>query len=109
MTSRHYLTSSDLALDTEAVKRSFASHVEYTLAKDEYSATLRDFYRAISFAVRDRLCDRWNVSAQRAYKAGARRVYYLSLEYLIGRILGNAMLNLGVGAEARAALGDLNI
>src|SRR5262249_7737722 len=94
---------------TDAIKRSFASHVEYTLAKDEYSATLRDFYRAVSYAVRDRLCDRWNVTMQRAYRAGARRVYYLSLEYLIGRIFSNAMLNLGVGTEARAALGDLNI
>src|SRR5262249_51816094 len=107
MTSRHYLTASDLALDADAIKRSFAGHVEYTLAKDEFSATPRDFYRALAFSVRDRLCDRWNVSAQRAYREGARRVYYLSLEYLIGRVLDNAMLNLGVGAEARAALADL--
>src|SRR6266571_7819691 len=107
MTSRHYLTASDLAMDTESVKRSFASHVEYTLAKDEFSATPRDYYRALAYAVRDRLCDRWNVTAQRHHRAGARRVYYLSLEYLIGRVLDNAMLNLGVGAEARAALADL--
>ena len=48
MTDRSYLTSSDLAMDRDSIKRSFASHIEYTLAKDEYSVTQRDFNQAIA-------------------------------------------------------------
>src|SRR5262249_29407519 len=107
MTDRHYLTASDLAMDREAIKRSFAGHVEYTLAKDEYSTTMRDYYQSIAYSVRDRLCDRWNVTQQRYYNEGARRVYYLSLEYLIGPLLEAAMINLGISGDARAALGEL--
>jgi starch phosphorylase len=109
MKDRSYLTSSDLAMDRAAIERSFASHVEYTLAKDEYSVTPRDFYRAIALSVRDRIADRWNKTQQREFRNAERRVYYLSLEYLIGRLLDDAMLALGVTGEARAALADLGI
>src|SRR5690242_8024173 len=106
---RKYLTESDLAMDRGAIKRSLATHVEYTLAKDEYSATPRDFYRAIALAVRDRISDRWNKTQQSVFRNAERRVYYLSLEYLIGRLLEDAMLALGLGREARAALWELKI
>jgi starch phosphorylase len=109
MTDRSYLTSSDLAMDRDSIKRSFASHVEYTLAKDEYSATQRDFYEAIALSVRDRLADRWNKTQQQAFRSAERRVYYLSLEYLIGRVFDDAMLSLGITDEARAALADLGL
>ena len=109
MTDRSYLTSSDLAMDREAIERSFASHVEYTLARDEFSAKPRDFYFALARSIRDRIADRWNKSLQAGYHSNERRVYYLSLEYLIGRLLDDAMLNLGVTGEARAALADLRI
>ena len=109
MKDRSYLTSSDLAMDRSAIERSFASHVEYTIAKDEYSVTPRDFFRAIALSVRDRIADRWNKTQQRTFRAADRRVYYLSLEYLIGRLLDDSMLNLGVTGEARAALSDLGI
>jgi starch phosphorylase len=109
MTDRSYLTSSDLAMDRASIERSFASHVEYTLAKDEYSVTPRDFFRAIALSVRDRISDRWNKTQQKTFRDAGRRVYYLSLEYLIGRLLDDAMLNLGITGEARAALGDLKI
>jgi glucan phosphorylase len=65
MTDRSYLTSSDLAMDRASIERSFASHVEYTLAKDEYSVTPRDFFRAIALSVRDRISDRWNKTQQK--------------------------------------------
>jgi starch phosphorylase len=109
MTDRHYLTESDLAMDRSAILRSFASHVEYTIAKDEYSVTPRDFFRAIALSVRDRIADRWNKTQQETFRGADRRVYYLSLEYLIGRLLEDSMLNLGVTSEARAALADLKI
>jgi starch phosphorylase len=109
MTDRSYLTASDLAMDRAAIERSFASHVEYSLAKDEYTVTPRDFYEALALSVRDRLADRWNKTDQRTFRNAERRVYYLSLEYLVGRLLDDAMLNLGITAEARAALADLGI
>ncbi len=109
MKDRSYLTSSDLGMDKESIDRSFASHVEYTIAKDEYSATPRDFYRAIALSVRDRIADRWNKTQQKTFRAAGRRVYYLSLEYLIGRLLDDSMLNLGITDDARAALADLGL
>ncbi len=109
MKDRSYLTASDLAMDRSAIERSFASHVEYTIAKDEYSVTPRDFYRAIALSVRDRIADRWNKTQQKTFRAAERRVYYLSLEYLIGRLLDDSMLNLGITGEARAAMDDLGI
>jgi starch phosphorylase len=109
MTDRSYLTSSDLAMDRAAIERSFASHVEYTIGKDQYSVTPRDFYRAIALSVRDRIADRWNKTQQKTFRKAERRVYYLSLEYLIGRLLDDSMLNLGLTGEARAALDDLGI
>jgi starch phosphorylase len=109
MTDRSYLTASDLGMDRSAIARTFASHVEYTLAKDEYSSTQRDFYLAIALSVRDRLADRWNKTQQLAFRNSARHVYYLSLEYLIGRVFEDAMLNLGITGEARAALADLDL
>jgi starch phosphorylase len=109
MKDRSFLTSSDLAMDSAAIERTFASHVEYTLAKDEFSATQRDFYRALALSVRDRLADRWNKTQQKSFREADRRVYYLSLEYLIGRLLDDAMLSLGVTAQARAAMSDLGL
>ncbi len=109
MADRHFLTESDLAMDREAIKRSLASHIEYTLAKDEYSVTPRDFYRALALSVRDRIADRWTTTQQQVFRKAERRVYYLSLEFLIGRLLEDAMLNLGVTSDARAALKELDV
>jgi starch phosphorylase len=109
MTDLSYLTDSDLPMDKEAILRSFASHVEYTLAKDQYSVTSRDFYQAIALSVRDRIADRWNKTQQQEFRDAERRVYYLSLEYLVGRLLDDAMLNLGITEQARAAVADLGI
>jgi starch phosphorylase len=109
MKDKSFLTASDLALDRDSFERSFASHVEYTLGKDEYSATPRDFFRAIALSVRDRIADRWNKTQQGVFREAERRVYYLSLEYLVGRLLRDSMLNLGVTREVGGALADLGI
>jgi glycogen phosphorylase len=108
-TKRNYLTEDDLGMDKEAVKRSFAHHVEYTQAKDEFTATPRDFFTSLAFAARDRMCDRWNKTQQSYYRRDSRRIYYLSLEYLLGRLLTNSLLSLGIHDEARGALAELSI
>lgn len=91
----------------ESLKQSFIDHIEYSLAKDEYSATQRDRYRALALTVRDRLIERWIETQQTYYNKDAKRVYYLSLEFLIGRTLGNAIVNLQIEKPLAKAMHEL--
>lgn len=91
----------------ESLQMSFVNHLEYSLAKDEYSATKLDFYKAIALAVRDRLFERWIETQQTYYNFDVKRVYYLSMEYLIGRTLGNSLINLNLYREVEKALCEL--
>lgn len=93
--------------DVESIKKAFMTHVEYTLAKDNYSVTQLDAYMAIAHVVRDHLIERWLKTQQAYYNEDAKRVYYLSLEFLMGRTLGNSLVNLGLLEECHEALHDL--
>ena len=69
----------------------------YAVGKDPEVASQRDWFLAVAFATRDIVVDRWIDFDQReAYADGRKRVYYLSLEFLIGRLLFDAMTNLGI-------------
>jgi starch phosphorylase len=103
------LTERDLGLDEAAIEQSFSSHVEYTLGKDQYSVTLQDFFRALSLTVRDRLYDRWNKTQQGYYQREEKRVYYLSMEFLVGRLLDSALLALGIRDATKNALGPYEL
>ncbi|MCC7540613.1 MAG: glycogen/starch/alpha-glucan phosphorylase [Deltaproteobacteria bacterium] len=96
-------------MDKESIKRSFADHIEYTQGKDRFSVTQLDFYLATAYAARERLLDRFNVTRRSDYQRDARRVYYLSLEFLIGRLLEDGLRNLGIHEETRRALADLGL
>jgi starch phosphorylase len=77
-----------------SISNQFNEHLEFTLVKDHYTVTGDDAYYALSLAIRDRLVRRW-IRTQRVYMdKDVKRVYYLSLEYLMGRLLGNALINL---------------
>ncbi len=79
------------------------------VGKDPATATDRDWFVATAHAIRDRIIHRW-LAAERASKSqGRKRVYYLSLEFLIGRLLSDVLCNLGLAEIARAALGDLGV
>lgn len=91
----------------EGIERSFLANREYSLAKDQYTSTLDDDFTALSIAIRDRLIERWITTQQGYHRRNVRRVYYLSLEFLIGRLLGTNMLHLGLWDQAKQAMESL--
>jgi starch phosphorylase len=94
-------------MDEKSLIESFVHNLEFALAKDEYSATVLDVFKSLALTVRDRLFERWVETQQGYYRQRSKRVYYLSLEFLIGRTLGNAILNLGLEASVERAMRKL--
>jgi len=78
----------------------------HRIGKDAQAALPHDWLAATIYTLRDDIIERWMVSSKAAHAAGAKRVYYLSLEFLIGRLLRDALSNLGVTAQVRAALAE---
>jgi starch phosphorylase len=96
-------------LEKEDLKRSILRRLVYSVGKDTNFAVPHDWLVALTLAVRQRLMDRWMATTKRVYDADVKRVYYLSMEFLIGRLLGDTMLNLGMVDLCRAALADLDV
>lgn len=96
-------------MDAEELQMSFANHLEYSLAKDQYTATPRDLYHALALTTRDRMVERWIQTQQSYYKKDVKRVYYLSAEYLMGRALVNNLINLELYDETRKAMDMLGL
>lgn len=96
-------------MDLKAIELSFANHLEYSLSKDQYTATPHDLYYALALAARDRLVERWIRTQQMYYDNDVKRVYYLSAEYLMGRALVNNLINLGMYEQTRKSMQDMNI
>ncbi len=98
-----------MGLDAESIKYSMANRLEYEVGKDLHTATDRDWYNVTAYAVRDRLMERWMETMRTYYREDAKRVYYLSLEFLIGRTLSNSLLNVGIQGECEKALHDIGL
>src|SRR3990172_202657 len=96
-------------LDRESFKQSLVNLLVYATGKDHITATHRDWFHTAALAVRERLIERWMETMRSYYQADAKRVYYLSLEFLTGRLLANSMLNMGVYDAGCEALADLDL
>lgn len=81
----------------------------YAVGKDPEHATLHDWYLASALAIRDRLIHAWMTATRRIYRERRRRVYYLSIEFLLGRMLPETVHNLGLGEDLHAALAELGL
>jgi starch phosphorylase len=95
--------------DPKSIELSFANHLEYALGKDGYTCTQRDAFQALALAVRDRLIERWIRTQQMYYNEDVKRVYYLSAEFLMGRVLMNNIINLGMYAETKEAMEEIHL
>ncbi|MDD2732751.1 MAG: glycogen/starch/alpha-glucan phosphorylase [Desulfuromonadaceae bacterium] len=109
MTTVDAISDQDKKPTAADLQRSFLSHLQYTLVKDKFSATKADLYLALAYAVRDVLVDRWLDTQQSYYINDAKRVYYISMEFLMGRTLGNSLINLGIMEEWQTALKQMGI
>jgi len=81
----------------------------HRIGKDERAAKPHDWLAATIYTVRDQVIDQWMVSTRAMHAASAKRVYYLSLEFLIGRLLRDALTNLGLNEEMRTALESFGV
>ena len=97
------------ARDIEALKRAISNKLMYQVGKNTESARPEDWLHAVSHAVRDQLVERWMRTTRASYAQDAKRVYYLSMEFLIGRTLGNALLALELTEAVRRALVELDV
>lgn len=101
------LMESYLPRDTKSIQKSIINHIEYTLARTRFDLDKHTLYQGTSLSVRDRLLEAWNDSQMIIKVNDPKRVYYLSLEFLLGRLLQNALINIDLEDKYREALFEL--
>src|SRR5437016_1189103 len=90
--------------DAHSLAEAIRHHVRYSLAKDWSDCSKDDLFHAVSLAVKELAVERLLESERRYRAQDAKRVYYFSMEFLVGRTLGNNLLNLGLLDTCRQAL-----
>lgn len=98
-----------LANDRASLKRALANKLIYSIGKDPHSAQSQDWLQAAVLSVRDRLMARWMATTRAQYEQDVKRVYYLSMEFLIGRTFSNAVLALDLQSALKQALEELGL
>ncbi|MGO3012209.1 MAG: glycogen phosphorylase [Hafnia alvei] len=107
MTSPFSYTSP--VVSVEALKHSIAYKLMFVVGKDPSIANQHDWLNATLFAVRDRMVERWLRSTRAQFSQDVRQVYYLSMEFLLGRTLSNALMAMGVYDETKQALDEMGL
>ena len=98
-----------LSFDTELFKRSVLYNVRTLYRKTLEEATPQQIFQAVSYAIKDAIIDNWMDSQKQYEKQDVKIVYYMSMEFLMGRALGNNMINLQAYEEAKKALEELGV
>ena len=101
--------ASTLDPQARALRDEVLRRLAETVGKDPAAASPRDWFIAAALAARDRIVPPWFASTKRSYRQDRRRVYYMSLEFLVGRLLMDALTNLGLTDTMRAALADIGV
>lgn len=91
-------------LDTDSLILGFAEHLRMTLGDDQHSATMHDKYMALAYTIRDKIINQWIETQQTHYNKDCKRVYYLSLEFLMGRAMGNNIINMKLEKNVKKML-----
>ena len=97
------------SLDVEDIKKAIVYKLIFLIGRSPKEASQRDWLNATLYAVRDLVTEGWITTARQSRAEETRRVYYLSMEFLIGRTLSNAMIAEGVYDVAEKALAELNV
>ena len=93
--------------DPATIQKSIISHVEHTLARTRFNIDKSSCYKAAAFSIRDRLIESWNDTQQLFTAEDHKRVYYMSLEFLLGRLMQTNLVNLNMESRYREALNEL--
>ncbi|SDZ90901.1 starch phosphorylase [Desulfuromusa kysingii] len=96
-----------LGLDSRSLEADFRHYYTNTLGRDRNCRLTHYAYEALALVIRDRLMERWTHTRYAYEDSDCKRTHYLSLEFLMGRTLGNAVLNLGLGEELTKTLSDV--
>jgi starch phosphorylase len=97
------------ATEAERLRADILRSLLYDLGKSRVGARERDWAMAVAYAVRERIVDRWIAEGRDHYENGAKQVYYLSMEFLTGRLLRDNVVNLGIENDLREALAPLGV
>lgn len=89
------------------IQQDYAEHLKYTLDADIYHNTPESRYEAFALSIMDRIVHQWHTTRETQRKKDVKRVYYLSLEFLMGRAMTNNIINLGIEDEAKKALKEV--
>lgn len=93
----------------EGLQESILTHLKQTLARDTRTVTMHDWSLALTYAIRDRILEKYIDTQTRHYDQNVRRAYYLSLEYLMGRLMSNNLHSLGIFDTAKQACANLGV
>lgn len=103
------VSSSRQGTDANAIVKGFNEHLKYSLASDITSAGKLNQYYALVYTIRDRLIEKWVKTKKAHGRDEGRKLYYFSIEYLMGRVMGNNIINLGIEDALQEAMDSLGI